>query len=97
MDSFVHRAGRTARKGKDGLNILFFKSSELSTVLKWEEKLNLNIKIVNSIDSVSDESSDDQHLSRLHKHMGSSHQLKVDLNASQKIMEALIHPNVPAD
>lgn len=29
LDSFVHRSGRTARKGKQGLNILFFENDSI--------------------------------------------------------------------
>jgi len=36
-DSFVHRSGRTARKGKNGLNILFFEKDEMKFVLNLEK------------------------------------------------------------
>ena len=52
LDSFVHRSGRTARKGKDGLNILFFEKDETRFVLNLEKELNINIDFANSIDDV---------------------------------------------
>ena len=49
IDSFVHRAGRTARKGKDGMNVLFFEHDKMRFVLDLEQKLNLNIEFTNRI------------------------------------------------
>lgn len=50
MDTFVHRSGRTARKGKDGLCISFFGKSQLKFVLDCEKKLNINIEFATQID-----------------------------------------------
>lgn len=60
-DSFVHRAGRTARKGKNGTNILFFNQEEIKFVLNLERELNISIDFTNQIDDVleADDSSDD--------------------------------------
>jgi len=60
-DSFVHRAGRTARQGKKGTNILFFGQEELKFVLNLEKELNISMDFTNQIDDVLDaeESSDD--------------------------------------
>jgi superfamily II DNA/RNA helicase len=71
IDSFVHRAGRTARKGKDGLNILFFEKEEMKFVLDVERDLNIQIDFANSIGSFED--SDGEHefgrfVSQLEKH-----------------------------
>lgn len=52
LDSFVHRSGRTARAGKDGLNILFFEKDETRFVLNLEKELNINIDFANSIDDI---------------------------------------------
>lgn len=53
IDSFVHRSGRTARKGKDGLNILFIEPSEMKFALDLEKKLNIDINIVNNLNLVT--------------------------------------------
>jgi superfamily II DNA/RNA helicase len=36
VDSFVHRAGRTARRGKSGTNILFLDAAELKFAMELE-------------------------------------------------------------
>lgn len=46
-EQFVHRSGRTARKGKSGLNILFYESKESKFVLDLEKKHNINIDFTN--------------------------------------------------
>jgi len=62
VDSFVHRAGRTARKGKDGLNILFFEKDEMRFVLNLEKDLNISIDFANSIDDIDSSSqSEEEH------------------------------------
>ena len=53
-DSFVHRSGRTARKGKNGLNILFFEKDEMKFVLNLEKQLNIKIDMMNQIDGAMD-------------------------------------------
>jgi len=61
-DSFVHRAGRTARKGKKGTNILFFSPDEIKFVLNLEKELNISVDFTNQIEDVevdADDSSDD--------------------------------------
>jgi len=60
-DSFIHRAGRTARKGKTGTNILFFEKDEMKMVLNLEKELNISIDFTNQIDDIidADDSSDD--------------------------------------
>jgi superfamily II DNA/RNA helicase len=60
VDSFVHRAGRTARKGKDGLNILFFEKDEMKFVLNIEKELNIQIDFANSIDDIDVSSNSDE-------------------------------------
>lgn len=57
-DSFVHRSGRTARKGKKGTNILFFSPDELKFVLNLEKELNIQIEFTNNIDDVMEAASD---------------------------------------
>lgn len=52
VDTFVHRSGRTARKGKDGLCISFFGMSQLKFVLNIEQQLNINIDFATQIDDV---------------------------------------------
>jgi superfamily II DNA/RNA helicase len=52
----VHRSGRTARKGKNGLNILFFENNEMKFVLDLEKELNIDIEFANSIGDVEPES-----------------------------------------
>ena len=49
VDSFVHRSGRTARKGKDGLNILFMNKYDFPFVNQLQKELNINIDFANSI------------------------------------------------
>lgn len=60
LDSFVHRSGRTARKGKDGLNILFFEKDETRFVLNLEKELNINIDFANSIDDIVSSDPDEE-------------------------------------
>lgn len=50
LDSFVHRSGRTARKGKDGLNILFIEPQEIKFAFELQKKLNIKIDIANTLD-----------------------------------------------
>lgn len=59
QDSFVHRSGRTARRGKEGLNILFIEPSEMSFALALEDKLNINIDVLRSIDAIRDQGDSD--------------------------------------
>ena len=49
LDSFVHRSGRTGRKGKDGKNFLFFDESDYQFVLRLEKKLKLGMEITGNI------------------------------------------------
>lgn len=67
MDTFVHRSGRTARKGKDGLCISFFGMSQLKFILDCEQKLNINIEFATQIDDVvqSTEANQNQILQKL--------------------------------
>lgn len=58
LDSFVHRSGRTARKGKDGLNILFHDPKDLRTILDFERKLNIDIEVMGHIDCLLREGMD---------------------------------------
>ena len=60
IDSFVHRSGRTARKGKEGLNILFFEKDEMRFVLNLEKELNINIDFATSIDDIETSNSEDE-------------------------------------
>lgn len=48
FDSFVHRAGRTARKGKQGLNVLLLEYEKMHFAFDLRRKLNLEIEIRNS-------------------------------------------------
>lgn len=93
MDSFVHRAGRTARKGKDGLNVLFISSSNLTNILRWEQKLNINLKVSNSIEGTLKSDDGTKHIDRLNKHMNGL--INVDQNASQQILQTLTNPELP--
>ena len=59
IDSFVHRSGRTARKEKEGLSILFFEQSQMKFILDIEKKLNINIQFASQIDdALQDEDGD---------------------------------------
>lgn len=49
IEQFVHRAGRTARKGNYGLNILFYESNETKFALSLEKKHNIDIQFTNTI------------------------------------------------
>ena len=53
LDSFVHRSGRTGRRGKEGKNIIFFDSSEYEFIMRLERKLRLDFKISSHV-SVAD-------------------------------------------
>lgn len=47
IDSFVHRAGRTARRGKEGLNILFFEPDSYRFINDIEKETKITLDIVN--------------------------------------------------
>lgn len=99
QDSFVHRSGRTARKGKEGLNILFFERENLNFVLNLERDLNIEIQLTNSIDSTGiSTSSKNEHIAKLDMQMdkykkSNGRTLKVDNKARSEILEKLTHPD----
>lgn len=104
VDSFVHRAGRTARKGKDGLNILFFEKDDMKFVLNVEKELNIQIDFANSIDDIEISSNSDEEgqsfgpfVTKLEKHSTSRQmksKMRVDQKASSEIYEALANPEL---
>ena len=49
LDSFVHRSGRTARKGKDGTNILFIEPSQMKFALDLQKELNLKMDFIGNL------------------------------------------------
>ena len=51
VDAFVHRAGRTGRAGKDGLNIVFAERESIDFLKQVEDNLNINLNYINSIAS----------------------------------------------
>ena len=46
---WVHRAGRTARQGKSGTNILFVDSSEIKFAMDLEQSLNISFELTNQL------------------------------------------------
>ena len=54
LDSFVHRAGRTARRGKSGINILFTTKDELRFVMDLERKLHISFQVANTLTQTED-------------------------------------------
>lgn len=105
LDSFVHRSGRTARKGKDGLNILFFEKDDMKFVLDLEKELNINVQLANQIDDTEEvSSSDEEATSRygkfVHKLHNNAHdtmmhkQMRIDNSVSSQIYKALSCPNL---
>lgn len=49
VDSFIHRAGRTGRKGKEGLNVIFLSRDKLSIAKDCEKQLKISFDYSNSI------------------------------------------------
>jgi len=49
IDSFVHRAGRTGRVGKEGENYLFIEGDDIKFVTELEKDLNIKIDIATTI------------------------------------------------
>jgi len=56
VDSYVHRAGRTGRKGKEGMNVLFFTRDSYEFIMKLERMLHLNIEVTNHLGHHREES-----------------------------------------
>jgi superfamily II DNA/RNA helicase len=105
QDSFVHRSGRTARKGKKGLNILFFERDEINFVLDLERDLNIPIHFANQIEDVGGEtaSSDEEsagygkYVEKLDRKAGNTKQaarMNTDQDISKQVYNALICPNL---
>jgi len=59
VDSFIHRAGRTGRKGKDGLNVVFLSRDKLSIAKDCEQQLKIQFDYSNSIISADGEEAED--------------------------------------
>lgn len=59
VDSFIHRAGRTGRKGKDGLNVVFLSRDKLSIAKDCEQQLKIQFDYSNSIISADAEEAED--------------------------------------
>ena len=101
-DSFVHRSGRTARRGKDGTNILFFEKDELKFVLNLEKELNISIDFANSIDDVVESSTEGEHslgpfVHKMDRHANSKkfvQKMRVDSKGSDQIYQALANPEL---
>jgi len=53
LDDYVHRSGRTARRGKDGLSILFIGPQELRFALDLEKQLNISMDFVSQLGAAS--------------------------------------------
>jgi superfamily II DNA/RNA helicase len=54
VDSFVHRSGRTGRAGKAGQNYVIAKRSDLKTLAKYANDLNIKYEIASTLtDKVS--------------------------------------------
>lgn len=54
VDSFVHRSGRTGRAGKGGQNYVIAKRSDLKTLAKYANDLNIKYEIASTLtDKVS--------------------------------------------
>lgn len=49
VNSFIHRAGRTGRKGKDGLNVLFLTRDKLDFAKECETELKIKFAYSNSM------------------------------------------------
>jgi superfamily II DNA/RNA helicase len=49
VDSFIHRAGRTGRKGKDGVNVLFLTHQKLDHAVDIEKQLGITFEYANSM------------------------------------------------
>ena len=107
QDSFVHRSGRTARKGKKGLNILFFEREDIRFVLDLERDLNIEIEFANEIGEEStasqkveqdgDQKNYGKFVDKLHKTSSDRYQkrgMRIDQNASEQIYEALSCPDL---
>lgn len=94
IDSFVHRSGRTARRGKEGLSILFFEQSQMKFILDIEKKLNINIQFASQIDdALHDEDGDSPVISALKDHVFNRkkrNQMRVDRIDSEQIYEILV-------
>ena len=56
VDAFVHRAGRTGRAGKDGLNIVFAERENIDFLKQVENSLNINFNYINSISNFNNSS-----------------------------------------
>ena len=104
LDSFVHRSGRTARKGKSGLNIIFFDKTDFGFVFDLEKQLNINIDFAQQIDDGDD---DIENKGRYGKYVDKLDQksvnsnlqkkMRVDQNISSQIFGALACPDLEAD
>lgn len=87
LDSFVHRAGRTARRGKSGTNILFISKEELKFATELERKLNISFRLANQLTTEEDEGNFfEKFSSHAESHKGSNHK-----EASAEISEALVN------
>lgn len=49
VDSFIHRAGRTGRKGKAGINVLFLTNDSLQHAVDIEKQLQIKFEYANSM------------------------------------------------
>ena len=49
VDSFIHRSGRTGRAGKDGQNFVIARRSDLKTLAKYANDLNIKYEIASTL------------------------------------------------
>jgi len=72
LDDYVHRSGRTARRGKDGVSILFIGPQELRFALDLEKQLNISMDFVSQLGAATETSGSaeaDEEASRFGKHV----------------------------
>lgn len=91
MDSFVHRSGRTARKGKSGTNILFFERSDMNFVLDLERKLNIKIDFTNSISTLDSANMENALVNTFKQNLNKSKngRFNVDASAKEQLMNEI--------
>ena len=46
IDTYVHRSGRTARAGKQGLSLVLANSHDLRKVRRYEKKLRIYLTLI---------------------------------------------------
>ncbi len=85
IDSFVHRAGRTGRVGKKGLNLLFISEDEVPFMKKIEHKLKIDFELVSMIQNTPQKSI----VGKLNEDMTKQADKKLPLEAEKILHEIL--------